>query len=82
MACVVCRRAAPALDRQPFAHDALTCVARARAYDGSVKRSCGPLRAMSDPFWREVVVSRMVAVAGGYGGAAQTVDKRFFMRAE
>ena len=40
------------------------------------ERSCVPLRDMPDQLWREVVVSRMVAVSGGYGGPAQTVESR------
>ena len=55
---------------------ALTCVARVLAYGGSVERSCGSLRDMPDQLWREVVVSRMVAVSGGYGGASQTVESK------
>ena len=31
---------------------------------------------MPDQLWREVVVSRMVSVQGGYGGAAQTVESK------
>ena len=40
------------------------------------ERSCVPLRDMPDQLWREVVVSRMVAVSGGYGGPPQTVESR------
>ena len=42
----------------------------------TVERSCVPLSDMPDQLWREVVVSRMVAVSGGYGGPAQTVEPR------
>ena len=42
----------------------------------TVERSCVPLSDMPDQLWREVVVSRMVAVSGGYGGPAQTVESR------
>ena len=42
----------------------------------TAERSCVPLRAMPDQLWREVVVSRMVAVSGGYGGPPQTVESR------
>jgi len=31
---------------------------------------------MPEQIWREVVVSRMVAVQGGYGGSAQTVESK------
>ena len=57
-------------------HAALTVGPRVLSYKGRGCRSCGSLRDMPVELWREVVVSRMVAVEGGYVGAAQTVESK------